>query len=115
MLKRALITMAAVLLLTAGNPLTAADEPDATISIDETQVMALDLAGIAVSSGAACSSGKVGPSHVLCAMGADVESARSAIRISLGAASRPADIDRFLEAWLTLMERTASQPGRAIA
>jgi len=41
MLKRALITMAAVLLLTAGNPLTAADEPDATISIDETQVMAL--------------------------------------------------------------------------
>ena len=41
MMKRALITTAAVLLLTAGNPLCAADKPDATITIDETQVMAL--------------------------------------------------------------------------
>jgi cysteine desulfurase len=73
----------------------------------ETQVMALDLAGIAVSAGAACSSGKVAPSHVLRAMGASEAEAGSAIRVSLGRDSGAAGIERFLEAWSALYSRTA--------
>ncbi len=65
----------------------------------ETAVMALDLAGVAVSSGSACSSGKVRPSHVLAAMGAPPGAARSAIRISLGWNSRPEDAERLFAAW----------------
>jgi len=64
-----------------------------------TQVMALDLAGIAVSAGAACSSGKVKASHVLEAMGVGPDLADHAIRVSLGWATGEAEIDRFLEAW----------------
>lgn len=71
----------------------------------ETQVMALDLAGVAVSAGAACSSGKVKPSHVLEAMGADADLAGSAIRISLGPTTTAAEIDRFLDAWIDLARR----------
>lgn len=76
----------------------------------ETQLMALDLEGIAVSSGAACSSGKVGPSHVLRAMGFPPELARCAIRISLGWATGEAEIERFLAAWGGLAGRQG--PGR---
>jgi cysteine desulfurase len=65
----------------------------------ETALIALDLAGVAVSSGSACSSGKVGPSHVLAAMGADPALAAGAIRVSTGAATTDAEIDLFLEAW----------------
>lgn len=65
----------------------------------ETQVMALDLAGIAISAGSACSSGKIQPSHVLSAMGADDQAARSAIRVSFGWASGANDAGRLLEAW----------------
>jgi cysteine desulfurase len=71
----------------------------------ETQVMALDLAGVAVSSGAACSSGKVRASHVLGAMGVDAEAAACAIRVSLGWASTGADIERFVAAWRGLAMR----------
>jgi cysteine desulfurase len=71
-----------------------------------TQLMALDLAGVAVSTGSACSSGKVGPSHVLLAMGLDEVEARCAIRISLGWASGMADVERFLSVWLPLAQRT---------
>ena len=63
----------------------------------ETQVIALDLDGVMVSAGAACSSGKVGPSHVLAAMGAAPEIAGSTIRVSLGWSTTEADIDHFLE------------------
>jgi cysteine desulfurase len=73
----------------------------------EIQVMALDLAGIAVSAGAACSSGKVAPSHVLGAMGASEAEAGSAIRVSLGWDSGAAGIERFLEAWSALYSRSA--------
>src|SRR3546814_17210728 len=59
----------------------------------ETQIMALDLAGVAVSSGSACSSSQVQPSHVLADLGASAEEAGAAIRVSLGWASPPADID----------------------
>jgi cysteine desulfurase len=70
----------------------------------ETQVMALDLAGIAVSAGSACSSGKVTPSHVLRAMGRD-DVAADAIRISLGWCSTQSDIDRFVAAWQDMATR----------
>lgn len=62
----------------------------------ETLVMALDLAGFAVSAGSACSSGKVRPSHVALAMGHGEEVARSAIRISLGCWNNEAEIDRLV-------------------
>ena len=65
----------------------------------ETLVIKLDLAGVAVSAGAACSSGKVGKSHVLEAMGLAPEITRSAIRVSLGAETREEDIAAFLAAW----------------
>jgi cysteine desulfurase len=65
----------------------------------ETAVIAFDLEGVAVSSGAACSSGKVKPSHVLAAMGIDDELTRAAIRVSLGPTSAEADIEHFLRAW----------------
>ena len=74
----------------------------------ETQIMALDLAGVAVSAGAACSSGKVQPSHVLRAMGADEETADCAIRVSLGWASEAADVEAFLESWGALLRRTGA-------
>ena len=74
----------------------------------ETQVMALDLAGIAVSAGAACSSGKVAPSHVLRAMGIEEDTADKAIRVSLGRTNTVADIERFVAAWTALHSETAS-------
>ena len=72
----------------------------------DTQLMALDLAGVAVSSGAACSSGKVQPSHVLAAMGASTAEAGAAIRVSLGWDSSASDIDRLLAAWGDLYRRS---------
>jgi cysteine desulfurase len=68
----------------------------------ETAVIGFDLAGIAVSSGSACSSGKVQPSHVLEAMGFGRELAQGAVRLSLGWSTCEADIDRCLEAWRKL-------------
>ena len=71
----------------------------------ETQVVALDLDGVMVSAGAACSSGKVGPSHVLAAMGVAPEIAASTIRVSLGWSSSEAEIDHFIRAWTALYRR----------
>jgi cysteine desulfurase len=68
----------------------------------ETAVIGFDLGGIAVSSGSACSSGKVQPSHVLEAMGFGPEIAQGAVRLSLGWSTSEADIDRCLEAWRKL-------------
>ncbi|RJF76235.1 cysteine desulfurase family protein [Rhodopseudomonas palustris] len=68
----------------------------------ETAVIGFDLAGVAVSSGSACSSGKVQPSHVLQAMGYGPELAQSAIRISLGWSSSESDIEACLNAWKRL-------------
>jgi cysteine desulfurase len=59
----------------------------------------MDLAGIAVSSGSACSSGKVAASHVLKAMGVADDLAACALRLSIGPATTRADIDGFLQAW----------------
>lgn len=71
----------------------------------ETQVMALDLAGVCVSAGAACSSGKVQRSAVLAAMGVAADEAATAIRISLGWNTVSADIDRLIAAWRDLYIR----------
>ena len=71
----------------------------------QTALIALDLEGIAVSSGSACSSGKVAFSTVVQAMGFDMQTAEGAIRVSLGWTSTEADIDSFLNAW-----RKVSQP-----
>ncbi|WP_407174100.1 cysteine desulfurase family protein [Bradyrhizobium sp. STM 3562] len=68
----------------------------------ETAVIGFDLAGVAVSSGSACSSGKVQPSHVLQAMGIAEQFAQGAVRLSLGWSTSEADIDRCLEAWRKL-------------
>ena len=68
----------------------------------ETAIIALDLEGVAVSAGAACSSGKVQSSHVLAAMGVSPALGRGAVRVSLGWTTTQADIERFLNAWRKL-------------
>jgi cysteine desulfurase len=68
----------------------------------ETAVIGFDLAGIAVSSGSACSSGKVQPSHVLAAMGVGRELAQGAVRLSLGWSTTENDVDLTLQAWRKL-------------
>ncbi len=70
----------------------------------ETAVIALDLEGVAASSGAACSSGKVTPSHVLAAMGVPAELIRGAIQLSLGYATKEIEIEAVLKAWAKLHE-----------
>lgn len=74
----------------------------------ETLIIKLDLAGIDVSAGAACSSGKVGASHVLQAMGLDAEIAAGAVRFSIGWATCKADIERAATAWARLGGSAAS-------
>ncbi len=71
----------------------------------ETLLMAFDLEGVAVSSGSACSSGKVSASHVLAAMGVAPELARCAIRVSTGWTTTDADIERFLQVWEKIYTR----------
>jgi len=79
----------------------------------ETAVIAFDLDGVAVSSGAACSSGKVQPSHVLAAMGVSSPFVRGAVRISLGWTTAKADVERFLGAWRKLASALSKEPGIA--
>ena len=79
----------------------------------ETAVIAFDLDGIAVSSGAACSSGKVAASHVLAAMGVAPELARAAIRVSLGWNTTESEVDRLVAAWIRLAEALPKRQGIA--
>jgi cysteine desulfurase len=81
----------------------------------ETQVIALDLDGVMVSAGAACSSGKVGPSHVLQAMGLPPEIAGCTIRVSLGWSTTQAEIDHFLTAWTAMYRRVGARIAAARA
>ena len=77
----------------------------------ETQVMALDLDGVSISAGSACSSGKVAISHVLKAMTPDMPETENAIPVSLGWTTEDTDIDRFVEAWSALYGRLgAAEP-----
>jgi cysteine desulfurase len=68
-------------------------------------MMGLDLKGISVSSGSACSSGKVGPSHVLKAMGVPAELSECAMRLSVGWNSTMADIDAFIDGLTEVLNR----------
>ena len=72
------------------------------------QLIAFDLAGISLSAGSACSSGKVKPSHVLAAMGIVDEVSSTAIRISLGWTTKNQDIDRFIKVWNEIFKRSKS-------
>jgi len=74
-------------------------------------VMMMDLAGVAVSAGAACSSGKVKASSVLTAMGAPAAIADSTIRVSLGWETEAADIERFRTAFQTVYQRWRQRAG----
>ena len=77
----------------------------------ETLVIALDLAGIAASTGSACASGAVEPSHVIRAMGYTEAEARTAVRFSMGWSTTASDIDSLLEALPVLLSRaTMSGP-----
>jgi cysteine desulfurase len=76
-------------------------------------MMGLDLMGISVSSGSACSSGKVGPSHVLAAMGIEPALAEGALRVSLGWNSTKEDVAAFLNGFELVLSRHAGRQGRA--
>ncbi|WP_108398925.1 cysteine desulfurase family protein [Devosia submarina] len=78
-----------------------------------TAMMALDLLGLSVSSGSACSSGKVGPSHVLAAMGVAPELAECALRVSLGWNSTAGDVDAFVAGYQSILERHRTRQGQA--
>ncbi|QDG77545.1 cysteine desulfurase family protein [Labrenzia sp. PHM005] len=71
----------------------------------ETALIAFDLERVSLSSGSACSSGKVSVSHVLTAMNVDEETARCALRISMGWDTSEADVARFLEIWPKIVDR----------
>lgn len=76
-------------------------------------MMGLDLEGVSISSGSACSSGKVGRSHVLEAMGVAPDIADGALRVSLGWPSRSEDVSAFLAAMGTVVDRRRNAKGRA--
>ncbi len=75
----------------------------------ETLLMNFDLEGVAVSSGSACSSGKVAASHVLSAMGVSPELSKAAIRISLGWNTTAQDVEYFISAWRKISKRHQSK------
>jgi len=75
----------------------------------EQQVIAMDLAGVSIGAGSACSSGKMTPSEVLMAMGAPADQAANAIRVSLGPETTQRDIDCFVRAWQACYARNAKQ------
>jgi cysteine desulfurase len=79
----------------------------------ETQVMALDLDGVSVSAGSACSSGKVTISHVLKAMAPELPETQNAIRVSLGWTTKDIDIDCFVDAWSALYGRLGGKNNSA--
>ena len=79
----------------------------------QTQVMAFDLEGIAISAGSACSSGKVAASHVLDAMDIPLDEAMTAIRVSMGWPTTAADVDGFVAAWERIYRRCGDQAAAA--
>lgn len=79
----------------------------------ESMLMALDLQGVAASSGSACQSGSVAPSHVLAAMGVRADIATAAIRMSFGALSTPDDVERVAELFPALIAKARGLSGVA--
>lgn len=78
----------------------------------ETQVMHFDLKGICLSSGSACSSGKVKVSHVLTAMGYEPAIAESSIRVSIGRLTTDSEVDQLIAAWCELHDRASARAAR---
>ena len=78
---------------------------------NELQLMTFDLAGLCVSAGSACSSGKISSSHVLTAMGVDLLVGANAIRVSLGWGTTAGDVDHLVDAWVDLYQRQAAKGG----
>ncbi len=76
-------------------------------------MMGLDLMGLSVSSGSACSSGRVGPSHVLKAMGVSPDLAECALRVSLGWSSTADDVTAFLSGFTEVLGRHQRRHGKA--
>ncbi|RYE10677.1 MAG: aminotransferase class V-fold PLP-dependent enzyme [Hyphomicrobiales bacterium] len=76
-------------------------------------MMGLDLKGISISSGSACSSGKVGASHVLKAMGVPAELGECAMRLSMGWNSTESDIEAFLDGFSEVLQRHRERRGKA--
>ncbi|MBL4615968.1 MAG: cysteine desulfurase [Magnetovibrio sp.] len=74
----------------------------------DTQIMAFDLAGVCLSAGSACASGKTKTSPVLSAMGVPADVAKSAVRVSLGHSTTEQDIDFFISAWVDLYQRMSA-------
>jgi cysteine desulfurase len=101
----------------AGGSIIAADAPRiATIGAyampgiaNASQLVQLDLAGVSVSAGSACSSGSMKPSRVLAAMGVAPDIAASTIRVSFGPTTSEADIDRFTAEWRRIQSRATSE------
>ena len=81
----------------------------------ETLLIALDLQGFALSSGSACSSGKVAASHVLAAMGVVPSLARCALRVSLGWTTIGKDVERFCETFQKTVRTMRSRRARPAA
>ena len=77
----------------------------------ESVLINLDIAGIAASSGSACTSGSIDPSHVLIAMGKPLELARNSLRLTLGRANTDGDIDRVLEILPEIIRRVRALGG----
>ena len=104
-------------IVAAGGVVIAAETPRiATIGAYATpgiasasQLVQLDLAGISVSAGSACSSGSMKPSQVLAAMGVSAELAGSTIRVSFGPDTSERDVDRFLVEWRRLRNRAKAE------
>ena len=87
--------------------------PDAS---SMTLMMALDLEGISVSTGTACSSGKVGASRAITAMGRSDEAPKGAIRVSLGRDTTAKDVDAFISTWIKLRRiKTESPQAKGVA
>ena len=81
----------------------------------ETLLIALDLAGLAISSGSACSSGKVRPSHVLAAMGIEPELAKCALRVSFGYGTSQGDVERFCETFQKTVRSIRTRRGSRVS
>ncbi|MES2136139.1 MAG: aminotransferase class V-fold PLP-dependent enzyme [Pseudomonadota bacterium] len=104
------ITGSAGLVIAAGAPRIATISAYAMPGVaSASQLVQLDLAGISVSAGSACSSGSLKPSRVLLAMGLAPEIIGSVIRVSFGPANGEADVERFLMEWRRIQSRAKAQ------
>ena len=78
-------------------------------------MLGLDVAGIAASSGSACSSGSLEPSHVLLALGQSAETARGSLRLTLGRDNTDEEVDYLLRVLVDLVQRLRQLPSLATA